>query len=143
MAAPSSEPHERTENENGAIPSAERSDGVDSNGGYMHIGNNAAPNHVGRRHQLYVGNLTWASILRFFFILFFFIFPVLLPVSLALFCPSLSIVFITIEGIWAMGLGICQAHASQITNIDFFVRREKKTIIDNYSGQRIKISRMR
>lgn len=63
VAAPSSEPHERTENENGSIPSAERSDGVDSNGSYMHIGNNSAPNHVGRRHQLYVGNLTWASII--------------------------------------------------------------------------------
>lgn len=61
VAAPSSEPHERTDNENGSMPSAERPDGVDSNGSYSH-GSTFPPNHPGRRHQLYVGNLTWASI---------------------------------------------------------------------------------
>lgn len=60
VAAPSSEPHERTDNENGSIPPGERVDG-DTNGSYMHGGNNMIPNHVGRRHQLYVGNLTWVS----------------------------------------------------------------------------------
>ena len=62
IAAPSSEPHERVDNENGSAVPQERSDGVDTNGGYMHIGNNLAPNHIGRRHQLYVGNLTWVSV---------------------------------------------------------------------------------
>ncbi|XP_031637360.1 cleavage and polyadenylation specificity factor subunit CG7185 isoform X1 [Contarinia nasturtii] len=59
VAAPSSEPHERNENENGSIAPAERSDGNDANGSYSHMGNTFAPNHPGRRHQLYVGNLTW------------------------------------------------------------------------------------
>lgn len=62
VAAPSSEPHERTDNENGSIPSTERPDGNDANGSYSHLGNTFAPNHPGRRHQLYVGNLTWVSI---------------------------------------------------------------------------------
>lgn len=61
VAAPSSEPHERNENENGSIQPAERSDGNDANGSYLQMGNSFAPNHPGRRHQLYVGNLTWVS----------------------------------------------------------------------------------
>lgn len=61
VAAPSSEPHERNENENGSMPSTERSDGNDANGSYSHMGSSYAPNHPGRRHQLYVGNLTWVS----------------------------------------------------------------------------------
>lgn len=59
VAAPSSEPHERNENENGSMPSNERSDGNDVNGGYSQMGNSFPPNHPGRRHQLYIGNLTW------------------------------------------------------------------------------------
>lgn len=62
VAAPSSEPHERNDNENGSIPSTERPDGNDANGSYSHMGNTFAPNHPGRRHQLYVGNLTWVSV---------------------------------------------------------------------------------
>lgn len=58
MAAPSSEPHERNDNENGSGPPIDRNDG-DTNGSYMHMGNNVGPNHMNRRHQLYVGNLTW------------------------------------------------------------------------------------
>lgn len=42
-----------------ASSQAERSENPEANGGYHHIGNNLAPNHIGRRHQLYVGNLTW------------------------------------------------------------------------------------
>lgn len=61
VAAPSSEPHERTDNnENGN--QAERPDGVDSNGSYSQMGNSFPPNYAGRRHQLYVGNLTWVII---------------------------------------------------------------------------------
>lgn len=60
VAAPSSEPHERTENpENGN--QADRSDGVDSNGSYSQMGNSFPSSYAGRRHQLYVGNLTWVS----------------------------------------------------------------------------------
>lgn len=59
VAAPSSEPHERNDAENGSGPPIDRIDCGDTNGSYMHISNNVAPNHVGRRHQLYVGNLTW------------------------------------------------------------------------------------
>lgn len=65
VAAPSSEPHERNENENGSMPSTERPDGSDANGSYSHMGNSYAPNHPGRRHQLYVGNLTWVSLNQF------------------------------------------------------------------------------
>lgn len=66
VAAQSSEPHERNENENGSIqPSDGRSDGNDINGSYSHMGNTFAPNHQGRRHQLYVGNLTWVSMNAF------------------------------------------------------------------------------
>lgn len=61
VAAPSSEPHERNDNENGSMPSTERPDGNDANGSYSHMGSSYAPNHPGRRHQLYVGNLTWVS----------------------------------------------------------------------------------
>lgn len=68
VAAPSSEPHERNENENGSMPSSERPDGNEANGSYSHMGNSYAPNHPGRRHQLYVGNLTWVSF-DFIFIL--------------------------------------------------------------------------
>lgn len=62
VAAPSSEPHERNDNENGSN-SAERPDGNDANGSYSHMGSSFAPNHLGRRHQLYVGNLTWVSVI--------------------------------------------------------------------------------
>lgn len=36
----------------------DRVDSNDTNGVYQ-VGNNLAPNHIGRRHQLYVGNLNW------------------------------------------------------------------------------------
>lgn len=39
-------------------------DSGETNGGnYHHVGNNLAPSHMGRRHQLYIGNLTWVSCL--------------------------------------------------------------------------------
>lgn len=28
---------------------------------YHQLGNNIQPNQIGRRHQIYVGNLTWVS----------------------------------------------------------------------------------
>lgn len=62
MTAPSSEPHGRNDNENGNIPPAERSENVDANGSYGSMGNSFPPNHPGRRHQLYVGNLTWVCV---------------------------------------------------------------------------------
>lgn len=69
IAVPSSEPHERADN---ATPASQidRADGHDTNGGFSHIGNNLAPNHIGRRHQLYVGNLTWVRSFFFFLQLF-------------------------------------------------------------------------
>lgn len=42
-----------------SIEAAADIDTADTNGGYHHTGNNMAPSHVGRRFQLYVGNLTW------------------------------------------------------------------------------------
>lgn len=65
IAAPSSEPHDRIENtsQSNAIMDRGGPDGMDQNNGFAHIGNNLAPNHIGRRHQLYVGNLTWVSVL--------------------------------------------------------------------------------
>lgn len=37
-----------------------RSPNEESNGtSYHQLGNNIQPNQVGRRHQLYIGNLTW------------------------------------------------------------------------------------
>lgn len=34
-------------------------DDANDNSGYNQLGNNIHPNQVGRRHQLYIGNLTW------------------------------------------------------------------------------------
>ena len=48
-------------NDSGGSAQIDRVEGGDSNGGYHHVGNNLAPNQFGRRHQLYVGNLTWVS----------------------------------------------------------------------------------
>lgn len=64
IAAPSSEPHERSDSAAPPSQQTDRSDGHDMNGGFAHVGNNLAPNHLGRRHQLYVGNLTWVSAKR-------------------------------------------------------------------------------
>lgn len=60
IAAPSSDPHDRPENAAQANVILDRGglDGIDANGGF-HMGNSMQPNHIGRRHQLYVGNLTW------------------------------------------------------------------------------------
>lgn len=63
IAVPSSEPHDRIDS---VATSQDRSgDSMDTNGGFAHIGNNLAlgSNHIGRRHQLYVGNLTWVRCL--------------------------------------------------------------------------------
>lgn len=58
IAAPSSEPHDRSDNATPALQ-IDRVDSNDTNGtGHSY---NLAPNHIGRRHQLYVGNLTWVS----------------------------------------------------------------------------------
>uniref|UniRef100_A0A1B0DBJ3 Cleavage and polyadenylation specificity factor subunit 6 n=2 Tax=Phlebotomus papatasi TaxID=29031 RepID=A0A1B0DBJ3_PHLPP len=43
----------------GGDRSMDRSETSETNGGYHHIGNNLAPNHMGRRYQLYIGNLNW------------------------------------------------------------------------------------
>lgn len=39
----------------------------DTNGGapYHQLGNNIQPNQIGRRHQLYVGNLTWVKFILY------------------------------------------------------------------------------
>lgn len=56
---------------NGGVSSANSGDGggdttspnEETNGSapYHQLGNNIQPNQIGRRHQLYVGNLTWVS----------------------------------------------------------------------------------
>lgn len=55
-------------NERGTSESSERADRADretsneetnGNASYHSLTNNIQPNQVGRRHQLYVGNLTW------------------------------------------------------------------------------------
>lgn len=61
VAAPSSEPHERTDNNENGNQAERGPDGVDSNGGYSQMGNSFPPSFAGRRHQLYVGNLTWVN----------------------------------------------------------------------------------
>ena len=46
-------------------PPIQNSDGHSPNNAnppYHQMGNNIQPNQVGRRHQLYVGNLTWVSV---------------------------------------------------------------------------------
>lgn len=55
--APSS--RNNSESGGGGDRSLDRNDSSETNGGYHHVGNNLAPNHMGRRHQLYIGNLTW------------------------------------------------------------------------------------
>jgi hypothetical protein len=47
-------------------PPIQNSDGhspSNANPPYHQMGNNIQPNQVGRRHQLYVGNLTWVSVM--------------------------------------------------------------------------------
>ncbi|KAG4069465.1 hypothetical protein HA402_001764 [Bradysia odoriphaga] len=58
IATPSSEPHERGLNTDTPNSQGDRPDSIDTNGSFAHM-NNMGPNHIGRRHQLYVGNLTW------------------------------------------------------------------------------------
>ena len=71
IAAPS-ESHDRSDISTPASQ-IDRVESHDTNGGFAHIGNNLAPNHIGRRHQLYVGNLTWVSfVLQFLFFLLYF-----------------------------------------------------------------------
>lgn len=60
IATPSSEPHERGINADTPNSQGDRADSIDTNGSFSHM-NNMGPNHIGRRHQLYVGNLTWVS----------------------------------------------------------------------------------
>lgn len=60
IATPSSEPHERGLNTDTPNSQSDRADSIDTNGSFSHM-NNMGPNHIGRRHQLYVGNLTWVS----------------------------------------------------------------------------------
>lgn len=48
-------------------PPIQNSDGHSPNNAnppYHQMGNNIQPNQVGRRHQLYVGNLTWVSVMH-------------------------------------------------------------------------------
>jgi hypothetical protein len=53
---------------NGGVSSSNTGDGGDTtspneetngNAPYHQLGNNIQPNQIGRRHQLYIGNLTW------------------------------------------------------------------------------------
>jgi len=53
---------------NGGVSSTNTGDGGDTtspneetngNAPYHQLGNNIQPNQIGRRHQLYIGNLTW------------------------------------------------------------------------------------
>lgn len=74
---------------NGGVSSGNTGDGggdttspneeTNGNAPYHQLGNNIQPNQIGRRHQLYVGNLTWVYtctslpcfiITNFFFFLF-------------------------------------------------------------------------
>jgi cleavage and polyadenylation specificity factor subunit 6/7 len=58
-------------NERGTSESSDRGDRdreasneeTNGNAPYHQLGNNIQPNQIGRRHQLYVGNLTWVSYL--------------------------------------------------------------------------------
>lgn len=57
---------------NGGVSSSNTGDGggdttspneeTNGNAPYHQLGNNIQPNQIGRRHQLYVGNLTWVFI---------------------------------------------------------------------------------
>lgn len=57
---------------NGGVSSGNTGDGggdttspneeTNGNAPYHQLGNNIQPNQIGRRHQLYVGNLTWVYI---------------------------------------------------------------------------------
>lgn len=60
IATPSSDPHERGLNPDTPNSQGDRADSIDTNGSFSHM-NNMGPNHIGRRHQLYVGNLTWVK----------------------------------------------------------------------------------
>lgn len=68
IATPLSEPHERGINPDTPNSQGDRADSIDTNGTFSHLNN---PNHIGRRHQLYVGNLTWVKLfmLRFIWII--------------------------------------------------------------------------
>lgn len=61
ITTPSSEPHERGLNSDTPNSQGDRADSIDTNGSFSHM-NNMGPNHIGRRHQLYVGNLTWVNV---------------------------------------------------------------------------------
>lgn len=68
---------------NGGVSSGNTGDGggdttstneeTNGNAPYHQLGNNIQPNQIGRRHQLYIGNLTWVyNNIYFIFYLFFF-----------------------------------------------------------------------
>lgn len=48
-------------NDSGIPTQIDRIEGSETNGGYHQSNNNMSINHVARRHQLYVGNLSWVS----------------------------------------------------------------------------------
>ena len=52
-----------TGNNSGAADGEPGSPGEEANGNapYHQMGNNIQPNQIGRRHQLYIGNLTWVN----------------------------------------------------------------------------------
>lgn len=60
IAAPSSEPHDRSADNATPASQIDRAEQHDTNGGFSHGSSGNGPSgHMGRRHQLYVGNLTW------------------------------------------------------------------------------------
>lgn len=46
---------------------------TNGNAPYHQLGNNIQPNQIGRRHQLYVGNLTWVCLIYFKKVNYFFL----------------------------------------------------------------------
>lgn len=67
---------------NGGVSSGNTGDGggdttstneeTNGNAPYHQLGNNIQPNQIGRRHQLYIGNLTWVYNNIYFIFYFFF-----------------------------------------------------------------------
>lgn len=57
IAAPATAATENNETTSTPAPAAEETNGTT----YQAQGNNITPSSVGRKHQLYVGNLTWVS----------------------------------------------------------------------------------
>lgn len=56
------DPGRNVDNANSTSSQPDRDENSEANGAYHHVGNNLGSGHIGRRYQLYVGNLTWVNI---------------------------------------------------------------------------------